>query len=83
MSPPPSYIISAQLTFSIIFSLFDFNSDIYGQKLKVEFIEYLRDERKYSSLDELKAAISEDALRARKIVECLEKAEGCGEGLEK
>lgn len=63
--------------------ILDFNSDIYGQKLKVEFIEYLRDERKYSSLDELKAAISEDALRARKIVECLGKAEGCGEDLEK
>ena len=48
--------------------ILDFNADIYNQKLKVEFIEYLRDEKKHSSLEELKAAIFADALRAREIV---------------
>ena len=48
--------------------IIDFNSDIYGQKLKVEFIEYLRDEKKYSSLDDLKAAIFADAIKAKEIV---------------
>ena len=57
--------------------ILDFNSDIYGQKLKVEFIEYLRNEKKYSSLDELKSAISNDAKRAREIVSNLKNdAEG-------
>lgn len=48
--------------------ILDFKSDIYGQSLKVEFIEYLREEKKHTSLDELKKAISGDALMAGKIV---------------
>lgn len=48
--------------------ILDFNSDIYGQSLKVEFIAYLRDEKKHSSLLELREAISNDAKMARDIV---------------
>ena len=48
--------------------ILDFSGDIYGKKIDVEFIEYLRDETKFSSIDELKAAISKDAEAARKIV---------------
>ena len=48
--------------------ILDFNADIYGQKLKVEFIEYLRKEIKHASLDDLRAAISADAVRAKEIV---------------
>lgn len=41
------------------------NPDLYGQLLKVEFLKYLRGEKKFNSLDELKAAISDDAGQAR------------------
>jgi len=41
------------------------NPDLYGQLLKVEFLKYLRSEKKFNSLDELKAAISDDAEQAR------------------
>jgi len=41
------------------------NPDLYGQLLKVEFHKYLRGEKKFNSLDELKSAISDDAGQAR------------------
>ena len=41
------------------------NPDLYGQLLKVEFLKYLRGEKKFDSLDELKSAISDDASRAK------------------
>ena len=44
--------------------LADFSHDIYGELLTVEFCEFLRDEMKFSSLDELSAAIRHDLDRA-------------------
>ena len=40
--------------------LFDFDGDLYGQDLMVEFIEFRRPEQKFQSLDELKAHILSD-----------------------
>jgi riboflavin kinase/FMN adenylyltransferase len=45
--------------------LFDLDRDLYGEHLRVRFLEKLRDERKYEGLDALKAAIASDARRAR------------------
>ena len=45
--------------------LFDFTRDIYGEHLEVEFISKLRDEKKFDSLDSLKAAIARDQGSAR------------------
>jgi riboflavin kinase/FMN adenylyltransferase len=45
--------------------IFDFNGDLYGQLLSVEFVEFIREERKFSGLDELKATISNDIQTAR------------------
>ena len=42
----------------------DFNGDIYGQKLKVEFYKILRLEQKFSSVEELRLAIDTDAKNA-------------------
>lgn len=38
----------------------DFSDDIYGQPLSVKFCAYLREEKRFSSLDELSDAISKD-----------------------
>lgn len=38
----------------------DFAGDLYGKKLRVEFIERLRDEKQFNGLDELKAQIQTD-----------------------
>lgn len=45
--------------------LLDFNQDIYGAHLTVHFMHKLRDEAKYDSLDELKAAIAADVVATR------------------
>lgn len=41
-----------------------FDGDLYGHRMKVEFLSYLRPEQKFASLDELIAAIRRDAERA-------------------
>jgi len=40
--------------------LFDYNGDLYGRHLTVEFLEYERPEQKFRSLEELKARILSD-----------------------
>jgi riboflavin kinase / FMN adenylyltransferase len=45
--------------------LFDFAGDLYGRRLTVELIAFLREERKFAGLDELKAQIAHDAEAAR------------------
>ena len=45
--------------------LFDFDQDIYGRHVSVEFAHKLRDEKKFDSLDALKAQIAEDGDAAR------------------
>jgi len=45
--------------------LFDFDEDIYGDILQVEFRHFLRGEQKFGSLDELIAQIGRDAEAAR------------------
>lgn len=46
--------------------LFDFNQDIYGNTITVEFIEKIRDEQKFNSLDELIRQIKQDITQAKK-----------------
>ena len=48
-------------------NLFDFDGDLYGEHLRVALIDWLRAERKFSGLDELKAQIARDAAAARAI----------------
>jgi riboflavin kinase / FMN adenylyltransferase len=47
---------------------FDFSGDLYGQRIEVELIDYLRPEAKFDSLDALKAQIAADADAARAIL---------------
>ena len=48
--------------------IFDFDRDLYGQNIEVVFLKKLRDERKFDSVDALKAQITADAQAARAIV---------------
>ena len=45
--------------------LLDFNEDIYGEILRVEFYSYLRGETRFNSLDELKAEIERNMSSTR------------------
>lgn len=41
-------------------NFFDWNEDLYGQKLQVTLLEYLREEQKFDSLDSLKTQLAKD-----------------------
>lgn len=43
-------------------NIFDFNKDIYGETLKVEFVKWIRDEEKFANLEELKQALANDKI---------------------
>ena len=45
--------------------VFDFNQDVYGEKLTVELVHFCRDEIKFSSIDHLKEQINKDIQQAR------------------
>jgi len=47
--------------------LFDFQADVYGETIRVEFVRKIRDERKFASVDALIAQIAQDAEQARAI----------------
>jgi riboflavin kinase/FMN adenylyltransferase len=45
--------------------VFDFDRDLYGMTVRLAFVQRLRDERAFDSLDALKAQIAADCARAR------------------
>lgn len=45
--------------------LLNFDGNVYGRLVEVEFVERVRDERRFESLDALKAQIARDVARAR------------------
>ncbi|MEF2146278.1 MAG: bifunctional riboflavin kinase/FAD synthetase [Desulfovibrionaceae bacterium] len=49
--------------------IMDYSKDIYGTEIRIHFVQRLRSERKFSSLDELKARIFEDVRLARCILD--------------
>lgn len=49
-------------------SLFDFDEDLYGQRLETELVAYLRGDAKFASLDLMITQMNSDAARARAIL---------------
>ena len=50
--------------------LFDFNDDIYGCHIEVEFLHRIRNERRFDSLAALTRQIQADAEQARAFFDC-------------
>ncbi|TDW46089.1 riboflavin kinase/FMN adenylyltransferase [Flavobacterium sp. 270] len=48
--------------------LFDFDADIYGQKIEVSLLHYLREEQKFGSVDLLKAQLNQDKINASNLL---------------
>lgn len=48
--------------------LFDFDGDLYGRRIDVEFVAKLRDEEKFSTLEAMVAQIDLDAAQARRLL---------------
>jgi riboflavin kinase / FMN adenylyltransferase len=51
--------------------LFDFDKDLYGSSIRVGFVQRLRDERAFESVELLKAQIGADCARARSLFDRL------------
>ena len=49
--------------------IFDFNADIYGHHVSVEFVHKVRDEQRFESLDTLKEQIARDEGVARRMLD--------------
>jgi riboflavin kinase/FMN adenylyltransferase len=54
-------------------NIFDFSDDIYGQKISVEFIDYIRADIKFDSLTDLSAQLEKDMSAAKNILDSIEK----------
>jgi riboflavin kinase / FMN adenylyltransferase len=53
---------------SIELHLMDFDGDLYGEEVRVDFIRYLREVRPFSSVEALIGQIREDVLLARRVL---------------
>lgn len=51
-------------------NIFDFDRDIYGQRLYVEFVEHVRDVRRFDSMESLICQLQQDRTAIRKILKC-------------
>ncbi|MEJ7778485.1 MAG: bifunctional riboflavin kinase/FAD synthetase [Daejeonella sp.] len=56
------------MTRNIEVNIFDFNADIYGLSIRIDFLHFIRGDEKFKSLDELKAQLSEDETLVRNIL---------------
>ena len=54
---------------SIEIHFFDFNEDLYGEKIQIDMHKRLRDEKKFESVDALKNQLVKDKLKALEILE--------------
>jgi riboflavin kinase/FMN adenylyltransferase len=54
--------------FTVEVHIFDFSGDLYGKRITVHFLEWIRNERKFPSLDELVRQMDQDRVRARQIL---------------
>lgn len=53
---------------SVEVNILNFNHEIYGEKIKIELLEYVRDEKKFNTVQELIKAIDNDKLTIEKIL---------------
>ncbi len=61
--------VSNKGEFTIEVNIFNFNADIYGEKIKISFIKRLRGERKFDSINELKTQLEKDKHKALEVFE--------------
>lgn len=53
--------------------LFDHSGDLYGRNLMVEFIEFIRGDQKFASVDELKSQMDDDCREIERVLRALER----------
>lgn len=48
--------------------IFDFDKDIYGEMIKIEWLKFIRNEQKFSGIEEIKAQLQSDEKSIRQII---------------
>ena len=61
----PTYRITDPLAETYVFG---FSEEIYGKTVKIELLKYLREEKEFSGIDQLKKQITEDKMRAERLI---------------
>lgn len=62
----PTFKSEAKIMLEV--NILDFNREIYGKNINVEFLSFIRDEKKFSSLDELVHQIQKDEIKCRNLI---------------
>jgi len=52
--------------------LIGYEGTLYGEEIRIELLEYLRPEKRFDSIDELRLAIEKDLKNAEKLIETYE-----------
>ncbi|MEG0176281.1 bifunctional riboflavin kinase/FAD synthetase [Anaerorhabdus sp.] len=53
---------------SVESNIFDFNNEIYGKQVKLQFVKYLRDEIKFNSIEKLIEQMNQDQTDAKEVL---------------
>ncbi len=59
----PTLMMFNNLTIEV--NIFGFQENIYENNVTIEFVEFIREDRKFDSLDDLKLALAKDKIRAQ------------------
>ena len=55
--------------FTVEVHILDFNQNIYGQKIRINFVKRIRDEIKFANIEQLSEQIKQDVIEARNILD--------------
>lgn len=53
---------------SVEVHVIDFDGELYGDAVTISFVDFLRDDMKFSSIEELRDQISRDVLRSKRLI---------------
>ena len=62
----PTFHNGKQRTLEV--NIFDFSADIYNKDITIAFVHFIREEREFKSIDELKAQIEKDEQKCRTLL---------------
>ena len=63
--------LNCRIDLSVESNIFDFDKEIYGDVIEIQFIKYLRDEEKFDSIEALVAKIDQDKVDTLEILKNL------------
>jgi riboflavin kinase/FMN adenylyltransferase len=58
-------------SFTVEVNIFDFNKDIYGEEISIHFLDRIRDEIRFNTLEELVLQMEKDEQMCKKILSVL------------